>query len=133
MSQAIPDPSIQRKVRRKAIFGYGYLVTPGFALLGLALFDAIAESRWYVFASLTLFLIVFLFYLPLVSHFRCTKCRRFFHYQKLGLESGDTVYRCVECGHTKHEREWCGMTDIVKSSRCLPRRKYPYDDPSDPA
>jgi hypothetical protein len=111
-----------RRVKRKSLLGYAYLITPGFAILGLALYDAITADRWAVFAGLTVVLIVFLFYLPLVSHFRCTNCRRFFRYERLGLEAGETVYRCVECGHTKREREWCGMTDIVKSSRRIIRR-----------
>lgn len=112
----------KRKVWRKSVFRYGYLVTPGFAFLGLALFDAITASRWTVFVGLSAILIVFLFYLPLVSHFRCAHCKRFFRYERLGLEAGDTVYRCVECGYTNQVREWCGMTDIVKSSRSLRRR-----------
>lgn len=116
------DLQAKRKVRRKAVTGYVYLITPGVALLGFALYDAITESRWYVFAGLLAGLLVFLFYLPLVSHFRCADCRRFFRYAQLGLESGDTVYRCIECGHTKRVREWCGMTDIVKSTRRLRRR-----------
>lgn len=111
-----------RKVKRKSLLGYAYLVTPGFALLGLALYDAIMADRWAVFAGLSAVLIVFLFYLPLVSHFRCANCRRFFRNERLGLEAGETVYRCVECGHTSHEREWCGMTDIVKSTRRLIRK-----------
>ena len=106
-----------RRVRRKSLLGYAYLVTPGFALLGLALYDAITADRWAVFAGLSAELIVFLFYLPLVSHFRCATCRQFFRYERLGLEAGETVYRCVECGHTNREREWCGLTDVVKSSR----------------
>lgn len=117
------DPAAhRRKVRRKSVFGYGYLVTPGFVILGLALYDAVTESRWYMFAGLSVLLIVFLFYLPLVSHFRCANCRKFFRYEQLGLESGDTIYRCVECENTVQVREWCGMTDIVKSSRCLIRK-----------
>ena len=111
-----------RQVKRKSLLGYAYLVTPGFALLGFALYDAITASRWVIFAGLSVVLIVFLFYLPLVSHFRCANCRRFFQYERLGLEAGETVYRCVECGHTNREREWCGMTDIVKSSRRLIRK-----------
>jgi len=111
-----------RKVRRKAIFGYGYLVTPGIALLGFALFDAVTASRWLIFIGLFVVLCVFLFYLPLVSHFRCANCKRYFHYERIGLDAGETVYRCVACGHRKHEKEWCGMTDIVKSSRCLIRK-----------
>jgi hypothetical protein len=111
-----------RKVKRKSLWGYAYLVTPGFALLGFALYDAITADRWAVFAGLSAVLIVFLFYLPLVSHFRCAGCRRFFRYERLGLEAGDTVYRCVECGHTNREREWCGLTDVVKSSRRLLRK-----------
>ncbi len=111
-----------RKVRRKSMFGYAYLVTPGIALLGLALFDAVTASRWLIFVGLSAVLFVFLFYLPLVSHFRCATCKRFFHYERVGLDAGETVYRCVGCGHTNHEREWCGMTDIVKSSRSLIRK-----------
>lgn len=122
MSQAIPTAAARRKVKRKSIFGYAYLVTPGFALMGLALFDAVSEGRWYLFAGVSALLIIFLFYLPLVSHFRCANCRRFFRYETLGLDSGDTVYRCVECQHTRQVREWCGMTDIVKSGRCLIRK-----------
>lgn len=116
------DAAHSRRVRRRSIIGYGYLITPGFALLGLALYDAITADRWAVFVGLSAVLIVFLFYLPLVSHFRCANCRRFFRYERLGLEAGETVYRCVECGYTKREREWCGMTDIVKSSRRLIRK-----------
>ena len=111
-----------RKVRRRSIFGYGYLVTPGVALLGLALFDAVTASRWLIFIGLFVVISVFLFYLPLVSHFRCANCKRFFHYERIGLDAGETVYQCVACGHTKREREWCGMTDIVKSSRRLVRK-----------
>jgi DNA-directed RNA polymerase subunit RPC12/RpoP len=122
MDSAAPDPKTRRKVWRKSVFGYGYLVTPGFAILGLALYDAIIQSRWYVFAGLSVLLAIFLFYLPLVSHFRCANCKRFFRYEQLGLEAGDTLYRCVECGHTKQVREWCGMTDIAKSSRRLIRK-----------
>lgn len=122
MEHSVPNLEIKRIVRRKSLLGYAYLVTPGFALLGLALYDAITADRWAVFAGLSAVLIVFLFYLPLVSHFRCANCRRFFRYERLGLEAGETVYRCVECGHTKHEREWCGMTDVVKSSRRLIRK-----------
>jgi hypothetical protein len=116
------DAAHSRRVRRRSIIGYGYLITPGFALLGLALYDAITADRWAVFVGLSAVLIVFLFYLPLVSHFRCANCRRFFRYERLGLEAGETVYRCVECGYTKREQEWCGMTDIVKSSRRLIRK-----------
>ena len=104
------------------MFSYAYLITPGLALLGFALYDAITASRWFVFVGLSAFLIVFLFFLPLVSHFRCANCKRFFRYERLGLEAGDTVYRCIECGHSTQEREWCGMTDIVKSSRSLRRK-----------
>jgi hypothetical protein len=111
-----------RKVRRRSIFGYGYLVTPGVALLGLALFDAVTASRWLIFIGLFVVISVFLFYLPLVSHFRCANCKRFFHYERIGLDAGETVYRCVACGNTSREREWCGMTDIVKSSRGLIRK-----------
>ncbi len=122
MDHTAPDLKTRDKVWRKSVIGYVYLVTPGVAILGLALYDAITESRWYVFAGLSALLIVFLFYLPLVSHFRCANCRRFFRYDQRGLEAGDTVYRCVECGHSRHVREWCGMTDIVKSSRRLIRK-----------
>ena len=111
-----------RKVRRRSIFGYGYLVTPGVALLGLALFDAVTASRWLIFIGLFVVISVFLFYLPLVSHFRCANCKRFFHYERIGLDAGETVYQCVACGNTSREREWCGMTDIVKSSRGLIRK-----------
>ncbi|MDH3738618.1 MAG: hypothetical protein OER92_05440 [Alphaproteobacteria bacterium] len=122
MDDAAPDRNTRNRVRRKSVIGYVYLVTPGVAILGLALYDAITETRWVVFVGLAALLIAFLFYLPLVSHFRCTNCRRFFRYEQLGLELGDTVYRCIECGHNKRMREWCGMTDIVKSTRGLIRK-----------
>ncbi len=124
MDHVAHNAALRRKVRRKAVFGYGYLVTPGIAILGLALWDAIMGSRWLVFLVLAAVIAVFLFYLPLISHFRCANCRRFFHYQRMGLDGGDTVYQCIECGHTNREREWCGLSDIVKSSRSLTRRRF---------
>jgi len=113
---------LSRRIRRKALLGYAYLVTPGFALLGLALYDAVTADRWAVFAGLFAVLTVFLFYLPLISHFRCANCRRFFQNERLGLEDGETIYKCVACGHARREREWCGLTDIAKASRSLIRK-----------
>ena len=122
MEHTAPNIETRRKVRRKSIIGYAYLVTPGFAVLGLALYDAITASRWVVFVGLSAVLIVFLFYLPLVSHFRCANCRQFFRKERLGLEAGDTVYRCVECGHTNHVREFCGLADVLRPTRSLIRK-----------
>ncbi len=114
-----------RRVRRKAMFGYAYLVTPGVAFLGLALFDAVTKDRWTLFLILLALIGVFFFYLPLIGHFRCARCRHYFCRERLRLFRGDTVYRCAECGHSDAVREWCGMTDMVKSSRCLVRVKPP--------
>jgi len=117
------DPKARRTVRRKAVFGYLYLVTPGIVFLGIALFDALTENRWTLFLALLVLIGLGLFYLPLVGHFRCARCRIYFSRDRLRLVRGDTVYRCVECGHTEAVREWCGATDLAKSSRRLVRLK----------
>lgn len=125
MDQVRIDPEKRRKIRRKAVFGYMYLVTPGIAFLGIALYDAITENRWTLFLVLLALIGLFFFYVPLIGHFRCQRCRHYFSRERLRLVRGDTVYRCADCGHSDAVREWCGMTDIVKSSRCLVRVKPP--------
>lgn len=119
------DPAKRRTVRRKAVFGYLYLVAPGIVFLAIALYDAITENRWTLFLILLALIGLFFFYLPLVGHFRCAKCRHYFSRERRRLIRGDTIYRCAVCGHTNAVREWCGMTDMAKSSRCFIRVKPP--------
>lgn len=107
------------------MFGYLYLVTPGVAFLGIAFYDAVTENRWTLFLILLALIGAFFFYIPLIGHFRCQLCRHYFSRERLRLDRGDTVYRCAECGHSDAVREWCGMTDMVKSSRCLVQVKPP--------
>ena len=125
MAHLPAEAKTRDRVRRKAIFGYVYLVTPGVVILGIALHDAVSESRWTLFLILLAVIGAFFFYLPLIGHFRCSQCRHYFSREKLRLRRGDMLYRCVACGHSDAEREWCGMTDMVKSSRCLVRLKPP--------
>lgn len=123
MDEAIANTGVRRSVRRRAVFGYIYLITPGVAFLSIALHDAITQDRWTLLLVLSVLIGLFFFYLPLIGHFRCPQCRHYFSRERLRLERGATIYRCADCGHTDAVREVCGVTDMAKSSRCFVRVK----------